>query len=412
MRAVVASPDSHDRAGPPTTRSGSRVAPPRCRVNSVTGSATRHVLRVLIATLGLALASPATAQFTPFEAAVARFDAEVAAGVAGDRGGAVSVAVFDGPEIVWSKGWGWADIEGRVAATEHTIGRTGSISKTFTAVLMMALVERGVIGLDDPVAEYLPEIEGLAGRPPGSPPVTFRMLASHTAGLIREPELEGAASGPIQRWEQKVLASIPRTRFQTPPGTEYSYSNIGFGVLGLALSRAAGEPFMDLMETLVFGPLGLESSTFILDSPDLLRRMSVGYSRNRQTGQISPDRATREHFGRGYKVPNGGVYSTVRDLAVFAGAITGHGPVQILSEASRRAMLTPRAPAERYGLGLQVFDADGVPLVGHGGSVAGYNASLVFEPESGLGVAVLRTTSYEPPATELLRELVEAGEGG
>lgn len=368
----------------------------------------RLVVGVLLASAGLAGAEGARAQFTPFEGAVARFDAAVAAGVAEDAGGAVSVAVFSGDEIVWRNGWGWADIENREPATARTIGRTGSISKSFTAVLLMQLVEAGLIDLDDPVADHLPETEGLADRPDGARPVTFRMLASHTAGLAREPELEGAASGSIYRWREKVLASIPHTAFQTPPGTEYSYSNIGFGMLGLALSRAAGVPFMELVETRIFGPLGLESSTFILDDPELIGRMSVGYSRDGDTGELSAERATREHFGRGYKVPNGGIYSTVEDLAAFAAALLGRGPVQILGPESRRELFTPQAPADGYGLGFSVEEEDGARVVGHGGSVAGYNARLAFELETGLGVAMLRTTSYEPPVRELLLELVDA----
>ena len=154
---------------------------------------------LLVLTVGLALGSPvpAAAQFTAFEAAVARFDAEVAAGVAEDAAGAVSVAVFSADEVVWAKAWGWADIEHREAATVETIGRTGSISKSLTAVLMMQLVERGLIDLDDPVSVHLPEVESFAQRPPGARPITFRMLASHTAGLDREPGLEDAASGSI-----------------------------------------------------------------------------------------------------------------------------------------------------------------------------------------------------------------------
>ena len=356
--------------------------------------------------LTVTVPSGACAQFTAFEATIARFDADVSARVAEDAGGAVSVAIFDGADVIWTKGWGWADIESRIAANAETIGRTGSISKSFTAVLMMQLVERGVIGLDEPVVQYFLEIENLAGPPAGARPITFRMLASHTAGLAREPDLEGAASGTIYRWEEKILESIPHTGFKTPPMTEYSYSNIGFGMLGLAISRAAGVPFMDLMMELIFEPLGLASTTFILDSPDLYSRMSVGYNRDRRTGEISAEQATREHFGRGYKVPNGGVYSTVGDLATFAAAMMGEAPVQILSANSRHEVMTPQAPAEEYGLGFFLRNVDGVTIVGHGGSVAGYNAYLAFDPASKLGVAMLRTTSYNPPMVELLRALV------
>ncbi|MGD8698578.1 MAG: serine hydrolase domain-containing protein [Gemmatimonadales bacterium] len=356
----------------------------------------------------LLVATEVDAQFTPFEAAIADFDAEVAAGVAQDAAGCVSVAVFIGDDIVWSRGYGWADIEHRVACTENSIGRTGSISKSFTAVLMMQLVERGLIGLDDPVVDYLPELRELADPPPGMRPITFRMLASHTAGLIREPRLEGAASGSIYRWEEKVMESIPHTGFETPPGTEYSYSNIGFGILGLALSRAAGVPFMTLVEDQIFRPLGMTSSTYVVNTPEMAARLSVGYSRDRDTGEVSAERATREHFGRGYKVPNGGIYSTVGDLAKFAAAVLGVSPVPILSVESRAAVVAPQPSAENYGLGFSVRTDGDMTFAGHGGSVAGYNAQLLFQLDSKIGIAVLRTTGYNPPVADLLRRLVAA----
>lgn len=351
---------------------------------------------------------PVAAQFTPFEAAIARFDAEVAAGVAEDAAGAVSVAVFEGDRVVWSKGWGWADIERRIAANARTIGRTGSISKTFTAVLALQLHERGVIDLDQPVVDYFPEIRGLANPPVDPGTITFRQLASHTAGLVREPGLEGAATGPILLWEERVLESIPTTGFETPPGTEYSYSNIGFGILGLALARAARAPFLELVETLIFEPLAMDDSFFVLSDPRHIARMSVGYDRSR-SGGVSAERATREHFGRGYKVPNGGVYSTVGDLARFAAALMGVSRVRILGDASLLEMRTLQPPAEGYGLGLSISDRDrGLRVIGHGGSVAGYNAYLAFDPSSQLGVAMLRTTDYEPRVVGLLEELVAA----
>ncbi len=356
--------------------------------------------------LGLLSVTPARAQFTPFETAIAEFDAAVAAGVAEDAAGCVSVAVFIAGEVIWAKGYGWADIENTVACTAQTIGRTGSISKSFTAVLMMQLVERGIFELDDPVVEYFPEIGHLADPPADMKPITFRMMASHTAGLNREPDLRGAASGSIYRWQEKVLESIPHTSFKTPPGTEYSYSNIGFGMLGLASSRAAGVPFITLVEEQIFKPLGMTSSTFIVNTPELAARLSVGYSRNRETGEVSAERATREHFGRGYKVPNGGIYSTVGDLARFAAAMMGASSVQILSEASRAEVFRPQAPAEGYGLGFAIADENGVTIVGHGGSVAGYNADLRFDLDSKIGIAVLRTTSYRPPTGDLLLRLI------
>jgi CubicO group peptidase (beta-lactamase class C family) len=368
----------------------------------------RFASSALGAVLTTALACPA--QFTEFEQAIADFDVEVATGVAEDAAGCVSVAVFIGDEVIWSNGYGWADIENRVAATAETIGRIGSISKSFTAVAMVQLAERGILQLDDPVSDYFTEISGLANPPAGAAPITFRMLASHTAGLIREPRLPGAASGSIYHWEDKILESIPHTSFGSLPGTAYAYSNIGFGMLGLASSRAADVPFMDLVTDQIFKPLGMTSSTFILTTPELWARMSVGYNRNRRTGEVSAEAATRDHFGRGYKVPNGGIYSTVGDLAKFAAAMMGENTVQILSAESRKKVLTLQDPAPGYGLGFSIREGNGVKIVGHGGSVAGYNADLSFELNSRIGVAMLRTTGFSPQTGQLLRKLVASTE--
>ena len=122
---------------------------------------------------------------------------------------------------------------------------------------------------------------------------------------------------------------------------------------------------------------------------------------------MSAAQATQEHFGRGYKVPNGGIYSTVGDMAKFAAALMGDSPVQVLSAESRSEMFTPQLPAKTYGIGLMIRDAGGRKFVGHGGSVAGYNGDLNFDPDSRVGVAMLRTTGYNPPTVRLLEQLVE-----
>ncbi|MHC5065740.1 MAG: serine hydrolase domain-containing protein [Planctomycetota bacterium] len=365
--------------------------------------------RLLAIVAGLSL--PATilpAQFTPFEQAIADFDAQVAAGVAEDASGFVALAVFVGDEIVWSKGYGWADIEKRLPGTAETIGRIGSISKSVTAVLMVQLMERDILDLDDHVADAFPAILELREPPEGMEPISYRMLASHTAGLVREPDLENAAVGPLYGWEDKVLESIPKTGFKTAPWTEYSYSNIGFGMLGLACARAADRDFMRLVEEQIFAPLAMDSSSFMVKDPDQLRRLAVGYSKNRRTGEVSAAYATREHFGRGYKVPNGGIYSTVGDLARLAAAMMGVSPVQILSEESRKEIFTPQLPAREYGLGFTISPGEERYVVGHGGSVAGYNANLSFDLNSGIGVAMLRTTAYNPPSGRLLTKLLQA----
>jgi CubicO group peptidase (beta-lactamase class C family) len=360
------------------------------------------------------LASSAQAQ-TGWDAALAEFADTLYADVAEDDAGGIAAGVMVDGDLVWSRAFGWADRAKEIPMATSSVSRTGSISKSVTAVLMMILVDRGIIGLDEPVARYLPAVRGFADPRPGAEPITFRQLASHTAGLIREPRWPESVVGPIELWEKRILESIPLTAYDTLPGARYQYSNIGFGTLGLALQRAAGEPFIELVEREIFEPLGMTGSAFVVVGAELEQRLAVGYSRSRE-GSLSTEQPMREHAGRGYKVPNGGVYSTVADLGRFLGAMSGVPGLRILSEESRLEALrvqTPEDPNAGYGLGFTVrIDDQGRKIASHGGSVAGYNAHMAVDPDARIGVVLLRnytggSTNLGRAATGLLTELRE-----
>ena len=338
------------------------------------------------------------------------FGEEIAADVEADGVGAITVALARDGDVLWSGAYGWADPGDSVPATRETIYRTGSISKSVTAVLLAILADAGTVTLETPLSDLVPEIERLQDRPEGADP-DLRQVASHTAGFAREPGLPGAASGPIEGWTARILESIPTTRYRSPPGTEYSYSNIGFGILGLALERASGEPFMQEVEARIFEPLGMTGSTFVIGDA-LGPRLSTGHANGRD-GQVDTERPTLEHAGRGYKVPNGGVYSTVDDLAAFAAGVMGRGGRSLLSDSMRARVLSvqmPENPESGYGLGFSINTVDDRTFAGHGGSVAGYTAHLLFEPATGLTVVLLRNynrgrTSLGGAARELLASL-------
>lgn len=340
---------------------------------------------------GWACAAPKSSQLpAEWHPTLSAFAEGVAADVRADGVGGMTVALARDGEVLWSGAYGWADPERGIAAARETIYRTGSISKSVTAVLMAVLADDGMVSLDSPLEDLVPEIAGLVDRPRGASP-DLRQVASHTAGFAREPELPGAASGPVGSWTSRILESVPTTRYRTPPGTEYSYSNIGFGILGFGLERAVGEPFMDQVEARIFEPLGMASSTFVVGD-DLLSALSKGHANGRD-GQVDTEQPALEHAGRGYKVPNGGVYSTVDDLARFAAGVMGRGGVSLLSEEMRAEMLsvqTPEDPESGYGLGFSIDTVDMRVFAGHGGSVAGYTAQLLFEPATGLTVVLLR----------------------
>jgi CubicO group peptidase (beta-lactamase class C family) len=321
-----------------------------------------------------------------------------------DFKGSISIAIVKGDSIIWSGAFGFADFTSNIKADSTTIYRTGSISKSFTAFLMMQLVQEGTIELNEPIEKYLPEIRGLNGYS-DSTKITFIQLASHTAGLTREPNLENAASGPIKEWENKVLQSIPKTSFQSKPREQFSYSNIGFGILGLAIARAANKSFIELVEERIFNPLNMTNSFFIVPE-SRMANLAKGMNPSSH-GSINPD-SELEHKGRGYKVPNGGIYSTPNDLTKFmASNMRNKG---VLNKDNLATMQSKQTSDGNYGLGFFLYQDSTISTVGHGGAVTGYTCSLLFEKESQYGVILMRNynrgnTKLKTSSLEFLRKL-------
>ena len=368
-------------------------------MKNLAGRASRFALAAMLA------ASPLAGQAPAWNPAIADFARQLQAQVSDDDLGGIAAGIMVDGDVVWARGFGWADRDSRVPMAPSAVSRTGSISKSVTALLLMLLVDRGVVGLDEPVERYLPDFASVKQRRPGADAVTFRHLASHTAGLEREPfNVREMVRGPIDLWEQRVVQSLENTSYDSVPGARYQYSNIGFGALGLALSRAAGRPFMELVRTEVFDPLGMTGSSFVVVGGALESRLATGYA-NRRDGTVDAETPAREHDGRGYKVPNGGVYSTVADLGRLLGAVAGVPGLRILSEGSRREMISVQTPEREdrgYGLGFSVrIDEDGNKIVSHGGSVAGYTAFMAVDPDTRIGVVLLR--NYQSGATNLGR---------
>jgi CubicO group peptidase (beta-lactamase class C family) len=340
--------------------------------------------------------SEKTAESSDLETIIHEFENDLKSDLIKDSlDGSISAAIVSEDKVIWTKAFGYANREKEILADTATIYRAGSISKSFTAFLMMQLIDDGIVKLNDPVELYLPEIRNLLGYS-DTTKITFLQLASHTAGLCREPQLENADSGPIDLWERKIIASIPTTYFISKPGTKYNYSNIGFGILGLALSRAAGKPFMELIQEKIFIPLKMTQSSYVI-ADESNGSLAVGMEGG-PTETIDTESPHAEHKGRGYKVPNGGIYSTPNDLAKFMINNLGYSPA--VSRKSLELMQTHQGPEpNKYGIGFMVFHNDQVSIVGHNGKVSGYTAQFAFENQSKFGVILMR--NYAWGATDL-----------
>lgn len=327
-------------------------------------------------------------------------DSLVAAEFAKDSIGSITVGVIEGAQLAWTRSYGFADVKARREANRNTVYRIGSITKPFTAVMLMQQVAAGRVLLSDPVERYLPEVKQIADRPQGAAPFTFLQLATMTAGLAREPNEAGPFwTGPVSAWEKTLFSALPHTKYTSLPGTEYSYSNIGYAILGAALARVAGKPYTEWQRMHVLTPLGMQRTRFEVDST-IESDLAVGYQ-VRDDGTIDDQTAAREaRNGRGYKVPNGAMFTTVDDLARFVAFELSRGPESVLAksvldEAFEGIVATDRFLESGYGVGFMTVRRDdySFPLLGHSGSVAGYQAAMYYDRGMRLGVVVFRNVT-------------------
>jgi CubicO group peptidase (beta-lactamase class C family) len=356
--------------------------------------------RVLLALLAALVARSASAQAPPpwALAGLRAADSLVAAEFAKDSIGSITVGVIAGSELVWTRSAGFADMATRRPATRGTVYRIGSITKPFTAVMLLQLAAAGTVRLSDPVERFLPEVRQLASRPPGAAPFTFLQLATMTAGLAREPDEAGPFwTGPVSAWERTMLSALPHTRYTSVPGTEYAYSNIGYAVLGAALARAAGQPYVGWQRTRILEPLGMTRTRFEVD-PTIRDDLAQGYQ-VRGDGTLDDQTAARElRDGRGYKVPNGAMFTTVDDLARFVVFELSRGPERVLpraalDEAFGGLVATDRFLESGYGLGFIAQRRGEYAFLGHSGSVAGYQAAMYYDRGMGIGVVLFRNAT-------------------
>jgi CubicO group peptidase (beta-lactamase class C family)/D-alanyl-D-alanine dipeptidase len=333
-----------------------------------------------------------------YAAVAARLDAIVRRELATKDIPALSIALVDGDDIVWARGFGFANPEDSVAATAETVYRVGSVSKLFTDIGVMQRVERGELMLDEPVTRYLPDF---APRNPYAAPVTLRELMSHRSGLVREPPVGHYfdASSPSLA---ATVGSLSRTELVYEPQTRSKYSNAAIATVGYVLERTSGEPFARHLARTVLDPLGLTHSSFDR-RPDLMRALARAYMWT-YDGRVF--QAPTFELGMS---PAGSMYSTVTDLARFMSALFRRGRGsggQVLSASSLDSMWTPQfAPRDAktgFGIGFAIGALDGHRRVGHGGAIYGFATELAALPDDGLGVAVVATKDGANGSTALV----------
>ncbi len=296
---------------------------------------------------------------------------------------AVSIALVEGKQIVWARGFGLASPHQGVEATAETVHRVGSVSKLFTDLAVMQLVERGELDLDAPVTKYLPDFaphNSFGGE------ITLRQLMAHRSGLVRESPVGhyfDAASPTLEA----TVRSLNSTELIHAPGAKTKYSNAAIATVGRVIEKVKGEPFGSYVKRSVLEPLGMKASDFDA-TPEVARRLAVG-----QMWTYDGRTFDAPTFPLG-TAPAGNLYSTVLDLARFLGALFDEGR-PVLKPETLEAMWTPQFAGEGakrgFGLGFNVGRLDDHRRVGHNGAVYGFATEVAALPDDEIGVAVVIT---------------------
>jgi len=190
----------------------------------------------------------------------------------------LSIALVDDQRIIWAEGFGFADKANKVPATQETVYKVGSISKLFTAMATMRLMEQGKIDIDKPLQTYLPEFS-VRSRFPNQDPITLRCLMTHHSGLPYFL-LKGATAKNPEPFT-KVVTLIKDDYITYPPNFVFAYSNVGFTLLGHALERVSGRDFVSLTDELLLRPMSMTHSSFS-PGPDLQPLVSKGYHKGKE----------------------------------------------------------------------------------------------------------------------------------
>ena len=289
----------------------------------------------------------------------------------------LSVAVGMGGEVLWSEGFGWADLENRVPVWPETKFRVASISKALTAAAVGKLMEEGRLDLDAPVQEYLPSF------PEKRWPVTTRLLGGHLAGMRHYRGLE------FQSMEHygdvvEALEIFSADTLLHEPGTAYEYSTYGWNLISAVVQSAAGEPYLDYMRKAVFEPAEMDET--VAEHVD-----SLIYRRSRAYRRTEDDRIMNAPYvDNSNKWAGGGFLSTAPDLVRFGMA---HLDGTLLRRETLETLWTSQATTEGeetgYGIGWRVATWEGRQVVYHTGGAVGGTTVLVIYPEEGLVVSLL-----------------------
>ncbi len=351
-----------------------------------------------------AVETPGLAQHPEVQGALATLDAWLLGTQTYEQIPGVSVGIVADQTLLFEKGYGYANVRGKVPADADTIYSICSISKLFTSIGVMQLRDAGELALRDPVAQHLAWYD-IEENHPHAGPARIHGLLTHSSGLPRESDFPywSASNFPFPD-RQAMMTQLAQQATLYPADTRFQYSNLGITLAGEIIAARSGRPYAEYIRTNVLNPLGLDDTRPYFPQELHGKQMAIGYSGKQRDGS----RTTVAPFDSRAIAPAAGFTSTVKDLAGFASwqfrLLGGEGDDAVLDANTLREMQRVHWVDDdwktSWGLGFVVTEVQGSTLVGHTGGCPGYITSFMMVPKYKLA-AIALTNAADGNASDI-----------
>lgn len=296
----------------------------------------------------------------------------------------ISVLVVENGEVIKMRGYGLANVEHKVPVTAETIFQSGSVGKQFTAAGILLLQEDGKLEFDDPLSQHFTD------APESWDGITIRHLLTHTSGL---EAYDSKVDFRKDYTEEELLKVMMGLSFYFEPGQEWRYSNSGYVVLGILISKLTGAHWGEYLEERVFKPAGMNTAR-VISERDIVLNRSAGY--HREKGKLLNQGWVSQTW---LSTGDGALYFSIKDLAAWAEALRQR---KLFSEASYQAWWTSgtlnSGITHNYGFGWMLDELRGQPVIGHGGAWQGFRTTISRYVKQDLTVAVLANATVARPS--------------
>ena len=317
----------------------------------------------------------------------------------------VSLAVMENGKLIYAKAYGYANLETASQAKPEQRFEIGSISKSFASIAVLMLVDEGKMSLDAKISTYLGPVS------PAWEAITIRQIMNHTSGIARDADeaLLARLTANPSITEPQLLEAAMAMPLQGVPGASYSYSNVGYDVLGFIVSKVSGKKYGDFLQERIFGPFNMRD-TRVMGADDSLAQSATGYVMSGTTVRPFASSPNQRKFSA---MAAGAIESTALDMAKYDAALAN---AYLPSRAAQAAMWgisshvqTAAIPGDsdvNYGLGWFLSTVDGHRKVYHSGQTGGFAADFIRYPDDGISVIVLTNQTYATDEPQLISRKV------